>query len=98
VGAVDTRALGLVVLALGGGRRRADDSIDPRVGLADVLPPGATVHRGQPLLTVHAASADAADAALARLGELIRVEVPSEAQPVEPGPVVYLTAATARPR
>ena len=89
VGAVDTRALGLVVIELGGGRRRADDTIDPRVGLADVLPPGHAVHRGQPLLTVHAASDAAADAALARLAELISVEAPSEAQPAEPGPVVY---------
>ncbi|MGM9490668.1 thymidine phosphorylase [Ideonella sp. YS5] len=88
VAAVDTRVLGLVVLELGGGRRRAEDSIDPRVGLADVLPPGQLVHRGQPLLTVHAASEVDAEAALARLGALVTVEAPSESQPVEPGPVV----------
>jgi thymidine phosphorylase len=88
VAAVDTRALGLVVLELGGGRRRAEDTIDPRVGLADVLPPGQLVHRGQPLLTVHAASEAAAEAALARLAGLVKVDAPSQAQPVEPGPVV----------
>ncbi|MFZ5547869.1 MAG: thymidine phosphorylase [Pseudomonadota bacterium] len=85
---VDTRALGLVVLELGGGRRRAEDAIDPRVGLAEVLPPGQGVHRGQPLLWVHAASEADADAALARLAGLVRVVPPQEAQPVEPGPVV----------
>ena len=89
IGAVDTRALGLVVVELGGGRRRAEDTIDPRVGLADVLPPGHAVHRGQPLLFVHAASEAAADEALTRLATLITVEAPSEAQPTEPGPVVY---------
>ncbi len=89
VAACDTRALGLVVLALGGGRQRAEDEIDPRVGLADVLPPGHAVHRGQPLLTVHAASDAAADAALARLAELVTIEAPAASQPVEPGPVVY---------
>ena len=88
VAAVDTRAIGLIVLELGGGRRRAEDTIDPRVGLADVLPPGQVVHRGQPLLTVHAASEANADAALARLAALVEFDAPSESQPVEPGPVV----------
>ena len=33
VAAIDTRALGLAVVELGGGRRRASDTIDPAVGL-----------------------------------------------------------------
>jgi thymidine phosphorylase len=93
VAAVDTRAIGLVVLELGGGRRRADDTIDPRVGLADVLPPGHLVHRGQPLLTVHAATEAAAEVALDRLASLATVESPSDAQPVEPGPAVCAVVA-----
>jgi thymidine phosphorylase len=88
VAAVDTRAIGLVVLALGGGRRRAEDTVDPRVGLANVAAPGQQVHRGQPLLWVHAASERDADAALARLAELVVVASPQESQPIEPGPVV----------
>ena len=36
VAAMDTRAIGLAVIALGGGRARAGDAIDPRVGLSDV--------------------------------------------------------------
>ena len=88
VAAVDTRALGLEVVQLGGGRRRTDDTIDLRVGLAAVVPPGHAVHRGQPLLWVHAASEDAADAALARLAQLVRVDAVQQAQPAEPGPVV----------
>ncbi|WP_414652306.1 thymidine phosphorylase [Ideonella sp.] len=89
VGALDTRALGLVVLELGGGRRRAEDPIDPRVGLADVASPGQAVHRGQPLAWVHAASEADADAALARLAGVIVVESVQASQPIEPGPVVY---------
>jgi hypothetical protein len=58
------------------------------VGLADVLPPGQHVHRGEPLLWVHAATTADADAALAGLATLVRVVPPHEAQPVEPGPVV----------
>src|SRR6266850_3304568 len=36
VSRVDARALGLLVVDLGGGRRRVEDAIDPGVGLADV--------------------------------------------------------------
>lgn len=63
--AMNTRALGLAVVALGGGRARAGDAIDPRVGLAAVQPVGTPLRAGDPLLQVHAASADHAQAALA---------------------------------
>src|SRR5262249_20757666 len=36
VRAMDVRVVGLVVLSLGGGRRRADDQIDPAVGLTEI--------------------------------------------------------------
>mgnify|MGYP000915326489 CR=1 FL=1 len=88
VGSVDTRALGLVIVELGGGRRRAEDAIDPRVGLADLLPPGSAVLRGEPLVWVHAASDEAADAALDRLAQLLCVLDPQQARPAEHGPVV----------
>ena len=65
VWAIDVRALGLVVVGLGGGRRRTGDAVDPRVGLAQVLAPGAAVVTGQPLAFVHAADAAAAEAAVA---------------------------------
>jgi len=55
VTALDARALGLAVVALGGGRRTPADVIDPRVGLSQVLAPGCAVAAGQPLAVVHAA-------------------------------------------
>ncbi|MGQ0663001.1 MAG: thymidine phosphorylase [Pseudomonadota bacterium] len=62
---MDARALGLVVVALGGGRRRAEDDIDPAVGLADVRGPGEEVGAA-PLCVVHARNgADAERAAAA---------------------------------
>jgi len=64
---VDTRALGLVLVELGGGRRLASDAVDPRVGLSQLLPLGTLVRAGEPLLQLHAASAAAADAAQAAL-------------------------------
>ncbi len=57
------RALGLAVVALGGGRSRPGAAVDPRVGLAGVLAPGTAVRAGEPLARVHAASDADADAA-----------------------------------
>ncbi len=64
VGPVDVRALGLAVVALGGGSQRPGDAVDPRVGLAAVLAPGATVQAGDALAQVHAASVADADTAV----------------------------------
>jgi thymidine phosphorylase len=52
--AMDTRAIGLAIVALGGGRARPGDAIDPRVGLSDVRSLGSRVHAGEPLAMLHA--------------------------------------------
>lgn len=65
VSGMDTRALGLVVVELGGGRQRGDDTVDPRVGLANCRGIGAAVHAGEPLAVVHAADEASAEAAVA---------------------------------
>jgi thymidine phosphorylase len=57
---MDTRSLGMAVVELGGGRRQAEDRIDPRVGFSHVLPLGQKVARGEPLLRLHAADAASA--------------------------------------
>jgi thymidine phosphorylase len=64
VTAIDVRALGLAVVALGGGRQRSGERIDPRVGLADVIALGHALGAGEPLATVHAASEGDAVAAV----------------------------------
>jgi thymidine phosphorylase len=75
VAAIDTRALGLAVVTLGGGRRRAEDTIDHAVGLSDLAPVGEEVGPERPLAFVHArddgaaATASAAVRAAYRLGE-----------------------------
>jgi pyrimidine-nucleoside phosphorylase len=48
--------LGYGVIELGGGRRKLDDSIDPRVGFVLRVRPGDPVAAGGPLGDVHAAS------------------------------------------
>ena len=65
VARLDTRALGLAVVHLGGGRARAGDRIDPRVGLTDIAAPSEPVGPDAPLAMVHAATEDAAQAAIA---------------------------------
>ncbi len=63
VASVNGRALGLAVVALGGGRMRDGDRIDPSVGLDQIVSIGDTVSKGAPLARVHAATERAADAA-----------------------------------
>ncbi|GAA6206940.1 thymidine phosphorylase [Cognatishimia sp. WU-CL00825] len=60
VTAIDGEALGLAVVALGGGRQVESDVVDPSVGFSDIVPLGQKVTKGQPLLRVHAAREDAA--------------------------------------
>ncbi|EPX81049.1 thymidine phosphorylase [Litoreibacter arenae] len=60
VRAIDTRALGLAVVELGGGRRRETDKIDPSVGLSGFKRIGEKVDKTTPLAMVHAATEEAA--------------------------------------
>ena len=73
VSRVDARALGLLVVDLGGGRRRVEDAIDPSVGLADVRGVGDAVDRDRPIAIVHARSAADAERAAKRLREAVTV-------------------------
>ncbi|MDE0850473.1 thymidine phosphorylase [Yoonia sp.] len=63
ISAINGEALGLAVVALGGGRQVETDKIDPSVGFSDMLSVGDKVSRGQPLCTIHAATEDAAEIA-----------------------------------
>lgn len=87
IASMDARSLGLVVVELGGGRRRAGDTIDPRVGLSDIRPLGSLLRAGDPLLRVHAASAAQAQAACQSL--LASITLADTSPPV--GPVVIET-------
>jgi len=78
-----TREIGLLVVELGGGRRRAGDAVDPRVGLSGIASIGQRIGAGEPLATVHAADEPSAAAAGKRLLELIDVsDAESPAAPV----------------
>ena len=75
ISAMDVRAIGLAVVALGAGRLRASDRVDPRVGLSAMVSLGVAVTVNQALCVVHAASEDAADVAVAALTAAITIGV-----------------------
>ncbi|WP_171125464.1 MULTISPECIES: thymidine phosphorylase [unclassified Ruegeria] len=60
VTAMDGEALGLAVVALGGGRQVEDDVIDPAVGISEIVRLGDKIDKGAPLAVIHAAREDAA--------------------------------------
>ena len=65
VSAIDTRAVGLAVVALGGGRARPGEAIDHAVGLTELAEIGDEVGPERPLAVVHARSATTARRAAA---------------------------------
>lgn len=74
VSEIDTRAVGVAVVTLGGGRRRASDSIDHSVGLTGIASLGDEVDSEQPLAIVHAKDESAAQAAAAEIRAAMRIE------------------------
>ena len=63
IATIDTRGVGMAVVALGGGRATPTDSIDYRVGFDRLAPLGATADAQTPIARIHAADdASAADA------------------------------------
>jgi thymidine phosphorylase len=56
---IDTRAVGMCVVLLGGGRIHVDDRLDHRVGLSGLCNVGDMVTKGEPLGIIHANSEDA---------------------------------------
>jgi len=69
VTAVQVRAVGLAVIALGGGRTRETDPVDHAVGLTEVAAPGERVGPGErPLALVHARD----EASASRAGDALR--------------------------
>ena len=81
VAAVDTRAIGLAVVELGGGRRRASDGIDHAVGLTGLAGKGAEVGPDRPLALVHAADADVAEITAKLVQDAYKIGDPAPAAP-----------------
>ena len=78
---MDTRAIGLSIVTLGGGHKRIDDSIDHRVGLSDFCLVGDTVNKGDPLVVIHAADETGWQTAAKTLLDAIVIGRPKDALP-----------------
>ncbi|MFK3777086.1 thymidine phosphorylase [Agrobacterium sp. NPDC089420] len=80
----DTRDLGMVVVELGGGRRKPSDRVDPAVGISNILPLGVKVDKGEPVAVVHAASKEAAERAIERIAACYGIadSVPESGAPI----------------
>lgn len=70
---IKTREIGIAVVELGGGRSRADQSIDHAVGLEQILKIGEAVDQGQPLMTVHVQTEAQFEAVRARLTDAFTI-------------------------
>ncbi|MEN5016882.1 thymidine phosphorylase [Erwinia sp. Eh17-17] len=83
VSAMDTRALGMAVVSMGGGRRRASDSIDYSVGFSEMAQLGDAVDSQRPLAMIHAATeAHWQEAAAAVRKAVVLSDVKPESTPV----------------
>ncbi len=88
---VDARAVGNVLIGLGGGRRVAGETLDLAVGLSEVAGIGVPVGRERPLAVVHARSQEQAGWA----AEALRAAITISAEPVSPPPIVRETLVSA---
>jgi thymidine phosphorylase len=84
VQSVDTRAVGLTVVALGGGRTRVEDDVDHSVGLTDVVGIGEYVDHDRPLAIIHARN----DSEAGLAADALRAAFVVDDGPSEPGPVI----------
>ncbi len=86
VQSIDAEAIGLAAMALGAGRARVDDRVDPAVGIVLCRKVGEAVERGAPLATLHAARAgsEAVEAVAARVAAAYRLGP----DPASPGPLL----------
>ena len=84
VAAIDTRAVGMVVVRLGGGRHKAEASVDHSVGLSDLASLGQRVDAGDSIGLVHAAN----EADWQRAAGALRKAFRLGGEPAPPEPVV----------
>jgi pyrimidine-nucleoside phosphorylase len=73
---IDAWGIGRAAFVLGAGRRRAEDPVDCGVGLEVHVELGASVVRGQPLVTVHHRDGHALDEAIAMIDAALSVGDP----------------------
>jgi pyrimidine-nucleoside phosphorylase len=78
----DVSELGRAVVALGGGRRRLEDAVDPAVGVVLLSGSGAEVARGAPLLELHHRAGRGLAEARERIGRALAIGPAPELGPL----------------
>jgi len=81
VSAIDTLSVGNIVSEIGGGRVRAEDKVDHRVGYSHEAPIGREVREGDLLGTVFCANEDDADLAVEKLTSAYTISTNSSEEP-----------------
>jgi thymidine phosphorylase len=88
---VDALAIGLAAVAMGAGRTRADQAVDPAVGIYVDGRPGAGVTRGQPLARLRVRRREDAAAIFERVARSFVVgDRPPPARPLVLGRIAAL--------
>ncbi|MDE2383421.1 MAG: thymidine phosphorylase [Alphaproteobacteria bacterium] len=89
VSSIATRELGLAVIELGGGRRRAEDKIDHAVGLDNLLGKNFRVDMNTPLAMIHAAD----EAGFARAAAIVKAAYAIGGKATELPPILETVTA-----
>lgn len=83
VSGLQTRAIGLLLIEIGGGRQQATDTIDARLGFTAIASVGQRVEAGDMIAMVHASSEPDAEMACRKLAGMIHIaDTPVAASPV----------------
>jgi thymidine phosphorylase len=85
VSAMDTRAIGMAVVGMGGGRRVATDAIDYAVGFDQFIRLGETANQDKPLAMIHARS----DAQWQEAASALKAAITVSDEPYTETPCVY---------
>ena len=86
VAAIDCEKMGTACVVLGGGRERAEDTVDHAVGIVLHKKVGDAVAKGDPLCTIHYDSEEKLGRARALIGESCEI---ADAPPAECKPLVH---------
>ncbi len=73
VARIEPRVIGRAITAMGGGRQRLEDTVDPTVGFVISVKPGDKVVAGEPIVSVYARDAAGVELGCAALREAITV-------------------------
>jgi pyrimidine-nucleoside phosphorylase len=85
VARVEPRTIGRAIVALGGGRSRVEDTIDPTVGFVISVKPGDKVLAGEPIASIYASDASGAQLGCDALAQAIVI---ADRLPEPPLPLV----------